>query len=515
MDLDWDLDYVLRHEIGGLVSSIEIVYDLLTMANSKIKSKGARRKRLHVLLLIGLSLFAYDLNRLENTSGDTISNRYLPAAILKHHTITLNAFRAGLEGVRYLALQDNRTGDYLPRSHWGIAVVTVPFYAIVDLLDLGGSTWDDQRISRVSRWNAIFLAISTTLLIYLLLTRFLSLNAAFAASLVFAFGTWHWSLGAQGLSSQIISVFIVSGAMNLTWLATTSPARNRLQRLFPVLLALSHALMWSNRPQDIFLLLPMVLLLRNPKQVLAYALTFAALIYPLSLLYQQHYGGPLGWISALALPPNVPEVTYRAEFYLGFLGLLFSPNRGAITFFPLLLLVPLIWMRMMPEMGFSALARSVTRLRLPKLEASSVSGVPGPLAQAWGLGAILYLAHISFVDFWHSTWSYGARYLYDVLPLIWPAVGVAFGEVEKYLKGAKSKLRRWQVTIIIAASIQGFLIHWLGHRNFDIYVWNFPAQVDEARAWNLKDFMLIEVWKAGSNSQRHPDARRRLIDYGY
>src|SRR5262249_50680956 len=157
--------------------------------------------------LIAICTIAYDYSRFENTSGDTISTRYWPVAILKYHTYTLNPFRTDLvqrdgQPVAYAAVFFPN-GDWMPRVTWGMAAFTLPVYAVVDWIDLGGEVWTHNRISRVSRWNGVVMATLTVVLLYFLLCRFVIPGVAFASSILFALGTWTWSMGAQGQTSQM------------------------------------------------------------------------------------------------------------------------------------------------------------------------------------------------------------------------------------------------------------------------------------------------------------------------
>jgi hypothetical protein len=53
------------------------------------------------------------------------------------------------------------------------------------------------------------------------------------------------------------------------------------------------------------------------------------------------------------------------------------------------------------------------------------------------------------------------------------------------------------------------------HANFDIYIWNFKSPVNDARTWDFHDLMIEDVWKAGPNARRWPDALTRLKKFGF
>jgi len=465
---------------------------------------------LATILIIG-STIAYKPGALENTSGDTISNRYFPVSILKHQTYLLNPFKKDLKGVDFAAIFDSG-GDWIPRSYWGMLVFTVPFYFFADIVNLGGKEWTHDRVSVVSRYNAIFLAVTAVVLLFQLLIKFVSPMAAFGAAALFAFGGWNWSLGAQGLTNQTVGVLLVTIGMHWSWKLSNDKKATAWKWGF--FLGLLLGLLWAARSPDIFLLLPMLLQLRNPKQFFACIGSTVLLVAPLTIIYINIYGDPLGWQGLLArLSPGMP--VYRLNFLPGLAGLLVSPNRGAIVFFPLLLLIPFFWWKLLPKVEFLRTVKTVLKFRIPKLGKKVERGIPQAFSQVLALSCILYFASLCFLDWWHSTWSFGPRYLYNFQPCLWPAVALAIHSLINRTAHQQAKLPTWSYALLIIFAIQGIGVHWLGQRNFDIYVWNYKKRFVEARAWHFNDFMLVDVWKVGPTEGRWPGALERLKSHGY
>src|SRR4051812_2019985 len=112
---------------------------------SRPKAKNSKARWLFAMVLTVTCFFAYDPWRFENTSGDNISARYWPVAIIKHHSVMMTPFKKDLQGVDYAAIYLNN-GDWLPRVNWGLAVFAVPFYETLDLLNVGGKDWTHNRI---------------------------------------------------------------------------------------------------------------------------------------------------------------------------------------------------------------------------------------------------------------------------------------------------------------------------------------------------------------------------------
>ncbi|MCM2322808.1 MAG: hypothetical protein NDJ90_06065 [Oligoflexia bacterium] len=470
-----------------------------------------------VALLLGalilLSVLLYDPFRAENTSGDTISNRYWPVAILEHHTYTLNPFKEDLQGVAYAAIfQPN--GEWHPRSFLGMALFSVPFYAVADLFI---DNWSHATIGQVSRWNGMFLAILASVTLFLFLLKVARPGAAFVSTLVFAFGTWHWSLGAQGLSNQVASVLVLTLSLHVLHSLCTERSHGRLD-WSSAALGVLMGLIVITRPQDIYLMAPMILALRRLRQWAIFAACASVLVVPVVLANIALFSSPLGFGGLLMRASEAAGEKlsiYQLNFIPALTGLTLSPNRGAIVFLPLLLLLPWLWRILLPGLPLRSILMSLLELRWPRLSAERSFGLPASFWQLSGLGALLYFTLLCFVEFWHSTWSYGSRYLYDLLPLIWPALTLGFEDLWKAAEGRRCALPRFARVALVVFSLQGIAIHALGHRNFDIYVWNFKKVPTDAQVWDFRDWMIAEVWRAGPNTERWSDPLTRLRHYGF
>jgi len=472
------------------------------------------RKHLLALVLVILCLIAYDPLKFENTSGDTISARYWPVAILQHHTIYLDPFKTDLKNVNYAALHFGET--WIPRTDWGLAVLTIPVYAVAHFLDLGGEEWTHDRISYLSRSNAILIAIGSVLLLYFFLNNFVSPFTAFLSAALFAFGTWNWSMAAQGLTSQSASLLITVLIMIAIWRFCLSPR-------WPTaaLLGLLCAWLWATRPSELPLVFPIIPLLVTRKRLPSFLFAGAILTGLIMLGYNYMYETPYGWRDALMqvnTETSPQDQFWTLNIFPGLLGLLFSPNRGAIVFFPLLLLVPFIWHRYYPIRTLPSLIKNSIRLDFGQWHSSKiVRGIPVDFLTFLIAGTILFLTSISALTFWHSTWSYGARYLYNLLPFTWIFLTLVFQDIIDSINERKLKPPVWLVTLFTLFSLQGVFIHWLGHRNFDIYVWNSKiVDIQDRHAWDFDNLMIPEVIEAGENYKRWPkDALTRLRHYGF
>ena len=446
-------------------------------------------KWIYAFLLCLACVGAYGPGRMENSSGDTISTRYWPVAILEHHTLKLNPLKEKLGGIAYAAI--NMGDDLLPRNGWGTAVFSVPFYAMADLLDLGGSDWMPDRINRVSRWNAILIATASVIALFFLLVRIVSPEIAMLSSAVFAFGTWNWSLAPQGLHSQTCAVLAHILSLHLL-LSICSAPKGESPRLKAFFLGLIQALIWSLRPQDVLLIAPCALTLHRRRVLLPYAVAVLALILPLLATYKSMYGYYLGAYGVIDAMAGV--ATWQPNFLRGFFGMLFSPNRGAIVFFPLLLWVPYLWKKLIPS-----------------------SKIPKSFSDSIAMGSMLYFGVLCFLVYWHSTWSYGPRYLYDLLPYIWIPLTLMFKDALEWASARKPRLPAPVIILCLICALEGVIVHGLGNYNYDLYVWNHRmSPVGDEAAWDFRNWMMLDVWKADSEiSTRYPKGLERLKQYGF
>ncbi len=446
----------------------------------------------YALLLAIICLIAYDPTRWENSGGDTISARYWPVSILKYGTWKLDPFQKDLEGVIYTAIYTNNAKTLYPRNGWGVALFTVPFYAVADVLNLGGSEWTHDRISQVSRWNAIFISIASVLLLFFFLSQIFSTHTAFASSLLFALGTWNWSLAPQGLYSQTMIIFCHILNLFLLWKFTQQKTQ---KPEFPIAIGITHALIWSIRPQDFLLVLPSVIVLKNMKNILYYLLSFTLILAPLIFAYKMVYGFTLGAYGVIASLPGVE--TWRANGFAGLMGLLFSPNRGAIVFFPLFLWFPYYWWKFL---------KTDTQIFSKNFQT------------AIALGILLYITSLSFLIYWHGGWSYGGRYLYNILPYVWIPITFMVNDFISWINSKKTTLSKWVLILSIFCGLESVFIHGLGHYNFDLYVWNFIIRdVNDRTVWDFDELLIKHTWDAGSNAHRwdHKTALQRLHEYGF
>jgi hypothetical protein len=160
----------------------------------------------------------------------------------------------------------------------------------------------------------------------------------------------------------------------------------------------------------------------------------------------------------LPVRTNATGLSLHAELGLALISNLFSPARGLFVFMPffLLLLVPAVWKEPMPD--------AFRRLR------------------PWFCALIaLHMLLIAMHTDWWGGFSYGPRYLTDILPylmILWlPALPWA----------SQARVRQAALAVTLAVS---FLIQFRGATFIQVHEWNSsPISVNENthRIWDWSD----------------------------
>ena len=355
------------------------------------------RSRLRASLLIGLfCMLVYNANLRSISAGDTYPARYLPFAILKHHTLFLDPIaKVAAQGRSDLAFWMPHRPDGHSISLYPVAlpVLISPLYLpAVGYLNLRG--WSDARFDHVARvmekLTASLLAALSASLLYLLLLRRAKASIALLLTVAYAFGTTTWVISSQALWQHGLAGLLVIGAL----LFLTAPCT--LPRALATGLLLG--LIAANRPPDVILgaalgIYALVWAGRRRAVLLSAA---AALPMLLVLFYNfiaaGNAGGGYGMIGKAQF--------FAHPLFAGAAGLLVSPTRGLLVYSPFFVFLALAW-------------RHVPRDRKER-----------GLTLAMTIAVILQIALYAKAD-WRGGMSWGPRYMTDLLPfLIWILVPV-------------------------------------------------------------------------------------------
>lgn len=349
------------------------------------------RNPLRTSLLIGLCCFVlFNLNGRSISAGDTYPARYIPFAVVQHHTVFMNpvakvAAQGRGEGAFWMLHRPG--GELMSLYPIVVPVVVSPLYVpAVAYLHLRG--WTDARFDFVARLMeklvASLLASLSVALLYLLLRRRVSERNALLLTFAFAFGTTTWTISAQALWQHGLAQLLVVAVL----LLLTAPYRTRSA----IAVGLLCGLIACNRPPDVVLAaaLGLYALFWAGEVRRIVLLTVAALVPGIAVLfYNIHVGGNvLGGYGVIG----------KAQFFnhsllAGIAGLLVSPTRGLFLYSPFLLFALLAW-------RYAPAARDERRLTIVMIAAFAVQ-----------------VALYGKVD-WRGGWSWGPRYMTDVLPFL-------------------------------------------------------------------------------------------------
>jgi hypothetical protein len=434
-----------------------------TPAHPETEVRG--RDRLWVSLLIGLCCFmVYNANLRAITAGDTYPARYLPFAILRHHTIFLDP-------VAKVTAQGRGDTAYwmvhVPNGHIisvypvVLPLLITPLYVpAVGYLHLRG--WTDARLDYVAKvmekLTASFLAALSASLLYLLLRRRAKVSTALLLTLAYAFGTTTWVISSQALWQQGMAELLVIAALLLLAGPCTVP-RTLAAGLLLGLIA-------GNRPPDVILAAALGVygLFWASRRLALLLATAAALPMVLVLLYNLRVAGTVeggyGVIGHASFfeHPLLPGVG----------GLLVSPTRGLLIFSPFLLFLVLAW-------------RYLPRIREER-----------GLTLAMCIGVVIQIVLYAKAD-WRGGLSWGPRYMTDLLPfLIWMLVPVVAAQRGI---GRVCFLIAIGVSVVIEA-IGAF--SYSGSIDLPIYAADHGWQVHDMKAaWHWRNAPFIASLKQG------------------
>jgi hypothetical protein len=391
-------------------------------------------------------------------SGDTAPSRLLPFALLAFGTPTLDPFAedfAAHGGYRWFVQE--RRGHLVSFYPIGPALTALPVYvpawAWLAATGRGGHSDLFAASPALEKLAASLIAALVVLFVYLTLRRRVPARSAFWAAIGLGLGTSLWATASQMLWQHgPVALAIAATAFFLT--RPERPVRST------ALAGLALSLAFASRPTAALFAIAALsglLLERRPwRQRLEHAGWLAAAATPVVLLTIAFnlywYGTPLGGYSLALGGFTWQGIPGRAA------GLLLSPNRGLLFFTPIALL------------GFAGLARSFRRLR------------DEPHLPMLALAAAVHFLFLTTYRHWTGGWSFGPRYLVDVLPILGLAAGLEL-----------PRLPRRALPVAAAALVWSVLVQWNGAFCYPASQWD--ARMDgrtQIAAWDWRHLQLRE-----------------------
>ena len=328
----------------------------------------------------------------------------------------------------------------------GLAVVSAP--ALAPFLLAGGQITDLGFRTLFGRLLAVLLSAASVAFVYLACGRIARPASALIAACVYAFGTSTYAITSQELTQHAPAQ--LGTAIGLFLLARGGPRAARagaafgfttLARPLGVVIAAAGAL-------SVLRLAGVAGLVRYigwglPAVAFLAAYNVIAFGSPNGVLY----GDPIPWV----FPPP------------GLAGLLVSPSRGLFVYSPLLLL---------------AIVGSWQAWRAPASPAAL-------LVRELSLAAVASWIAYSTVAWWWGGWSYGNRYLLDIVPILALAIAYAVDHgalAGRVRAGLAIAAAAWAVLLQLAGALYGYT-YWNG------YNWNVTPSIDAdaGRLWSWTD----------------------------
>lgn len=396
--------------------------------------------RVASLALFVLCVAVYTSNGKTLSMGDSVPARLLPVALLLDGTPMLDRFAPALDVGTPRAYFVRRT-PYGLASFYPITtgLLATPIVAPAVL-------WIERRespdpktwIARMRIWEKVAATVLTALAVVVFHRLCLEIGAtpslALLLALTFAFGSQAFSTSSQALWQHGPSCLAIVAALWCLVRASHVPRRATLAA-FSACCALAVMV----RPNDVTIVAPLALvaLVRHPRAWIAIVLPAAigaiALLAYNRLLFASWSGG-YGHTIAM---------TYELATSLP--GLLLSPGRGLLVYFPAALVL-LVLLALEPRAFASALALAC------------LAGIAGTilLTGAW--------------PNWWGGFSYGPRLLTETQPLILLLLAIGLGGT------APARRRACTVALVVLLPLQ-IAIQTLG-------VYGPPNQVPAAIAWN-------------------------------
>lgn len=434
------------------------------------KESGLMPDRKTGVLLGCLMMVVYNANGREIGSYDSQPTKFAARELLLRGTLGLNhqvgASPLLIERPAFVLARDGRyRSAYSPVPAMAAAAIAWPAWK-AGLIDIRG----DRGAKIIAVLGASVQTAAAVMLAFYTVRRRLPRAAAFALACGLGLGSGYWHTVSQTLWQHETAIFGLSiSVFALTALRPES--RPHLLVLAGVGLALAVTSRFQLVPAVLFLLAGTLCVAGVRRAMVPAAITLGA-VGVLIMMNIRWFGSPLGAAPLLeAIHPAVHATSRSFDPTVGgFLGLLFSPNRGLLVYSPVVG-VALIALAKVGRNGWQSI--------LP-----------------WcALAAVAQYAAYGSYSVWWGGHTYGPRYMLDVLPLLVPLAALAVGSI---------RLRRPLGLIAVAAMSWSVVVAGTGAFVYPHERWNVdPSDVDRnhERLWDWSDLQIVRCWRAGPSDR--------------
>lgn len=416
--------------------------------------------RLSLCAVFGIVLLLISGAQIRHTGSDPRGTLLVSQTIVQHGTVKLDSYGAELlQSYGYVIHQKNN--HYYHYFPIGTALLSTPFVLLAN-----AAGWDMVKHEPAAQLAiAAIGAMLTILLLYQLARLFLPRTESVLLASLFWFGTSFASTTGTALWSHNFASLLALIAIY----SSVKSARNDDFTSWPIV-ATSLFLAYLCRP-TMALLAPFVILFlfAHDKRTAIKTALLLTLWLVLFAAFSRHEFGQM-------LPDYyLPKRLEGGHFAEALFGNLFSPARGLFVLSPILLL-PLLFLKQFRNMN-----KDVFLLFI---------------ALAW---PVAHLIFVSRFPHWWAGWSFGARFMTDVLPGLFILLCYTLSSLRA------NRLRAW-VFLALTGCFSIFVHSYQGLYNEYTAQWNVEPNIDKYPEylfdWKYPQFL--------HNQKRH---EKRLIEF--
>lgn len=406
-----------------------------------------------IFLIVFFSHFFFTLTSYES---DPIWATHIALSIVKEGDTDLDEFEDYLNKIDY-SIIEKIDGHYYNFFPIGVSILAVPFVYLLDIsgVDVAANNGVIQKLI------ACFISAVTSIFIYLIARFYLRVGLSLWIVFSFAFCTSIWSTASGALWQHGPSMLMLAISLYLILAANKTPW---LIQFASLPLAFSYLI----RPTNFifFCILSIFIFDKFRKFFLPYILWSLPVLLPFLIYNFAVYHKPLSNYYAGGAAGGFSFSSWDF-FGEGPLALLISPSRGFFIFTPIFLFS--IW-------GIILRLRSKSENLLDYL-------VVGIIVFHWLIS--------SSTKTWWGGFSYGPRYLFDIIPCF---IYFLIPAIEKLssMGGRKKVILTTFFALLLSIS---FLIQFRGATSWDAFkTWNkTPISVDDQhrRVWDWTDIQFL------------------------
>jgi hypothetical protein len=410
---------------------------------------------LSLLLIVLICLVVYYGNMRVTAAGDSRATALIPVALLTQGNLRMDKFAEYYHslGVRTHWFAHTRHG-WMPYYPVATGVLIAPLYIIPVYSVASVNPTVQQWIvfsEKAEKAVAPLIVAASAVVLFLLAQRLgVSLMVAWCLTIAYAFGSQAWVLSSQSLWAYGPGALSMLLTLLFAVLHLQRPTRGKA-----LLYGLFCALTVAIRPQMALFSAPAFLWMvwRRPHEFMYYAVPGLLVGNALALYNLTVFGNLAGGYGSVGIP--------EGTFWEALLGLLFSPGRGLLVYFPLTLL------------GIAGAAVALLR-RCANWD-------------FYAMLAVFVVLHTIVLSSWHgwwAGWTYGPRYMTEIQPAL------ILLTVPLFTAGSRPWLRRllwavFSVFLVWSVTLQFIGAYLLPNNHWDAS----PINIDDYpnRAWGWRD----------------------------